>query len=282
MRAVFMKVENESAASFHVEENLIGSFDAPWHFHPEFELTQIIESRGKRFVGDHIEPFAQGDLVLLGPNLPHLWLNDPGTKRAHAVVVQFLPSFMGPDFLKLPEAREVSRLLDKAGRGLHFRGKTAVAAGEAMRRLLKLQGMERLLQLLEILRTLASARYVRVLSGAKFHPVLDTKAEERINRACRFIIGHFQEDIGLNEVAGAACMSPAAFSRYFKQLTGSNVIEFLTQTRVDAATRLLIETDQSVAEICYATGFNNLSNFNRRFRSIKGLSPSELRRQWRD
>ena len=274
-----MKVESELTASFHVEENVLSCFDAPWHFHPEFELTWIVESRGKRFIGDSIEPFDEGDLVLLGPDLPHFWVNDPATHRARSVVVQFLPNFAGSEFLHLPEMREVARLMERAGRGLHFQGKGAEAARKAMRRLQSLHGLERLTQLLDLLRMLAGARGVRVLSGAKFNPVLDTRAGERINRACRFVIGHFQEDIGLKDVAAEACMSPAAFSRYFKQVTGRNVNTFLTQTRVDAATRLLLETDQSIAEICYATGFNNLSNFNRRFRESKAATPMELRRR---
>jgi AraC-like DNA-binding protein len=274
-----MKIERGSAASFHVEENVLRSFDAPWHFHPECELTLIVESRGKRFVGDSIEPFHQGDLVLLGPDLPHFWVNDPDTTRAHAVVVQFLPDFAGPEFLNLPEMREVARLMERAGRGLHFRGRTAAEAGELIRRLPELQGLERFMQLLNLLRMLACARGGRALSGANFNPVLDRRAGERINRACRFVIGHYHEDIGLEDVASVACMSPSAFSRYFKQVTGRNVTAFLTQTRVDAAARLLLETEHPVTEICYATGFNNLSNFNRRFRASKGVTPRELRRQ---
>ena len=124
---------------------------------------------------------------------------------------------------------------------------------------------------------LAATDEARSLSSSGFRPVLDARAGERINRAYQFVFAHFREDIGLPEVAAAVGMSPAAFSRYFKRITGTNVIAFLTQTRIDHAARLLLETGQSISEICYACGFNNLSNFNRRFRSSRGMAPKEFR-----
>jgi len=279
MRAAFEKVETNSAASFHVQQRVVHAFDAPWHYHPEYELTFIAESCGRRLVGDRIEPFRQGDLVLLGPHLPHLWVNDPGTTRAQSVVVQFLPDFAGREFLNLPEMGGVARLLKRAARGLHFRGKAALPVTKAMQSLLSVTGLARFTLLLEILGMLASSAGGRPLSGKAFNPVLDTRASERINRAYRFVLAHFRENIGLEDVASIAGMSPAAFSRYFKQLTRQNVKDFLTQTRLDHSARLLLETEQSVSEICYASGFNNLSNFNRRFLESRTMTPTEFRRQ---
>jgi len=279
MRAIFEKVELDSSSSFHVEERSLPRFDAPWHFHPEFELTLIVASRGRRFVGDSIEPFRTGDMVLLGPELPHLWANDPGYGRAHSIVLQFLPGFAGSGFMDVPEMREIAGLLARAGRGLQFHGPRPLKAAEALRQLPSTRGFERFAKVLDILEMLSAAQGARPLSSLAFRPALDSRAGERINRAYRFVFAHFREEIGLPEVATAAGMSTAAFSRYFKKVTGRNVIAFLTRTRVDHAARLLLDTDLTVSEIAYACGFNNLSNFNRRFRQARGMPPGDFRKQ---
>lgn len=277
MRAIFEKVERDPASSFRIMPLKVRSFEGRWHFHPEYELTLILKSRGRRFVGDSIERFQEGDLVLIGPNLPHFWVSDQGTKRAEAVVIQFLEDFAGGQFFSIPEVSELEGLLERSNRGLHFRGKIALKGAKAIAELPRLKGIQRFTRTLEILCLLASARDARPLSSPLFRPVLDLRASERINRACRYVFDHFLEPIGLKEIAAEAGMSPAAFSRYFKRMTGRNVVTLLSQTRLGHATRLLLDTEWTVARICFESGFNNISNFNRQFLALHGTTPS----QWR-
>ena len=280
MRPRFEKVLVGPDRSFHVEERTIARFDAPWHFHPELELTLIVASRGRRFVGDSIEPFAEGDLVLLGPNLPHFWHNEgrqaPGT-RSHSVVVQFRQDFLGPEIWTKPEFAAVRALCARSVRGLHFSGPTATRAAAEMRTLPALESFPRLLALLGVLELLAGAQRARPLASAAYEPSLDARAEDRLARVYTFLMRSFRDHLSLAQIARVAAMSPGAFSRYFKRATGRNVSVFLNELRVDHAGRLLRETPRRVADVAAEAAFPTLSNFNRRFRERMGLTPSGYR-----
>lgn len=280
VRPRFEKVSAGLDRSFHVEERRIARFDSPWHFHPEFELTLIVESRGRRFVGDSIEPFAEGDLVLLGPNLPHFWHNEgrqaPGAK-AHSVVVQFRKDFLGQEIWDKPEFTAVRNLCARAARGLHFSGLAARRASAGMRTLPTLSGLPRLLELLAILEGLADARHTRALASAAYEPSLDSRAEERLARVYTFLMRSFRDPLTLAQIARVAAMNREAFSRYFKRATGRNVSAFLNELRIDDAGRLLRETSRRVADIATEAGFATLSNFNRRFRERTGVTPRDYR-----
>ncbi len=280
MRARFEKIRTPPNRSFYVEERRLARFDAPWHFHPEIELTLIVASRGRRFVGDSIERFGEGDLVLLGPNLPHFWHNDsrqPVARPARAVVVQILPDFLGSDLWTKPEFVGVRRLLARSTRGLHFTGRNAVAAREKLRSLPGRGGLKAVCALFEILEILATTRQVRALASAVYSPNLDRRSEARLARVYGYLISNFSETITLAEVARVAAMTPAAFSRYFKRATGRNVSVFINELRIDHAAKLLSETGRGVAAIAADAGFATLSNFNRRFLERMHCTPREYR-----
>lgn len=281
MRARFENLVPVAGRSFHVAERRLARFDAPWHFHPEVELTYILSSRGRRFVGDSIEPFAAGDLVLLGSNLPHFWHNEAtGRHRsepAHSIVVQFRPQFLGAEFMEAPELARVRRLIERAGRGLAFSAARLPRVVEGLTALTRLQGLPALVQLLSLLDELAGAR-ARLLATEAYAPRLDLKAESRLARAYAFMLGHFRDPITLEQIARVASMTPSAFSRFFKRSTGRNVSVVLNEVRVGHAAQQLQGGDSGVAEIAYAAGFPTLSNFNRRFREQLGRSPTEFRR----
>lgn len=266
--------------SFHVEERSIARFDAPWHFHPEIELTLIVASRGRRFVGDSIEPFAEGDLVLLGPNLPHFWHNEgrqpPGAK-AHSVVTQFRRDFLGPEIWAKPEFSAVRNLCARSVRGLQFPGPAGRQAAARLRALPALEGLPRLLELLAVLGLLAAARGSRPLASAAYVPSIDSRAEERLARVYTFLMRNFRDSLSLTQIARVAAMTPEAFSRYFKRATGRNVSVFLNELRIDHAGRRLRETPCRVADIAAEAGFPALSNFNRRFRERTGFTPRAYR-----
>jgi AraC-like DNA-binding protein len=280
MRPRFEKISAGSDCSFRVEERTLARFDAPWHFHPELELTLIVASRGRRFVGDSIEPFAEGDLVLLGSNLPHFWHNEgqqPPAGKAHSVVVHFRADFLGTDIWTKPEFAAMKRLCARASRGLHFSGAAARQASAQIQVLPSLNGLARLLALLTICDRLAGARAVRPLASAAYEPSLDTRDEERLARVYAFLVRNFCDQLSLAQISRVAAMSPEAFSRYFKRVTGRNVSVFLNELRIDHAGRLLRETPRRVTDIAAAAGFPTLSNFNRRFRKRTGCTPRAYR-----
>jgi len=279
-KAGFELIPKSDLHSFAVKEFTLPRFKAPWHFHPECELTLIAQSGGRRFVGDSIEPFSPGDLVLIGSNLPHYWRNGEEKRKSpsQAVVVHFREECFGVDFLGLPELAGVRNLLLRARRGLQFSGKTRDTVAELMRGMPSCKGLSRVLTLLQIFKLLVESDEARILSSSGFLPVLDAFAGERINRAYRFIFEHFAEPIRHEDIARDAAMSLSAFCHYFKRVTGRTLTDFINEVRIGHASRLLIETDQPVSKIAFDSGFESLSNFNQRFRKLTGTSPKEYRK----
>ena len=255
-------------------------FTAPWHFHPECELTLIVSSRGLRYVGDSIEPFCEGDLVLLGPNVPHFWKSDEANGRmeemASSVVVQFREDFLGRDFWGTPEFAKIARLLQNAGRGLKFTGVTQRKVAALMQKLPRVEGARRLINLLSILDVLAQSTQAQALSSLGFTPMLNLFDAERINKVHEHVYARLGEPIYQPQVAELVHMSPASFSRFFRQKTGRTFSAFVNEVRIGRAARLLTEEAMNITEACYACGFENLSNFNRRFREIKQMTPREF------
>jgi len=236
-------------------------------------------------VGDSIAPFAAGDLVLLGANLPHFWQNEHAKRagraegeRARAVVVQFREDFLGAEVWSRPEFASVRRLLTRAARGLHFTGAVARAAAGELRDLPGRSGLAALTSLLNVLERLAGDRRARPLASVSYAPVLDRRAEARLARVYAFAAAHFREAVTLPQLARAAAMTPAAFSRYFKRSTGRTPSDFLNDLRIEHACRLLRESDRTVTDLAAEAGFPTLTNFNRRFRERTGATPRDYRR----
>jgi AraC-like DNA-binding protein len=269
--------QDDSFACFDFE---LERFQCPFHYHPEIELTLIVASTGQRFVGDHIARFAAGDLVLMGPNLPHMYFNDSTfSGRARSVVLQFLPEFLGEEFMQRGELRAIQALLERSGNGLVFRGQTRDTVAPMMERLVQLEGFERLMVFLRILQILAAARDEgQPLASRSFSPSLALYQGERINRVCELISRKFRDDVTQKEAARLAQMSVPSFSRFFRRVTNRTFRAFLNEVRIGHAAQSLLETDRTVAEICYECGYSNLSNFNRQFLRLRKVSPRDYRR----
>jgi AraC-like DNA-binding protein len=278
LRAAFEKITPQPSASFICRRIEGARFEAPYHYHPELELTCILRSSGHRFVGDSVEPFGSGDLVLLGPNLPHVWLNPPTCRQAQTVFAQFLPDFLGAKFFDLPEFHAVRRLVQRSARGLVFSASTRKKVSAMLETLAELSDTPRLLALLNVLVVLASDRAARPLCSPRYAPSHDASSGEKINAVYRHLAGNFRETIFQADVARRVGLSPAAFSRFFRRATGRGFTETLNDIRLGHACEMLRETDRTVAEICYECGFENLANFNRQFRRRHTLSPREWRR----
>lgn len=285
MKPVLEHLPLEAQESFVVKSFDYPYYPTPWHYHPEYEIVLVTESRGKRFIGDRITDFEPGDLAFIGPNLPHLYRNEPEYYaeepglRARSIVVHFLATSFGNDLLSLPEAEGVKRLLDRSARGLHVTGGANAAVSRLLHDMVELKGFPRLLKLLEALSVLAeSSEWEYIASpGVTGHNERDS---DRLNRVFEFVMQEFHREIRIAEVADMVHMSETAFSRYFRQRTRKTFSEFVGEIRLGHASKLLIEDKLSVAEICYESGFNNLSNFNRQFRAFYQTSPLGFKKMY--
>jgi AraC-like DNA-binding protein len=256
-------------------------FGVYWHFHPEYQLTLVTRGRGRRFVGDHVGRFGPGDLVLTGPNLPHMWCSGRAPSRPdESLMIQFPEDLIGASLLGLPEMTPIRRLLESSRRGVRFEGAARQQAARAMTRLGSLRGPARVIALLDLLRVLAEAPRVQVLSSRALAPADRAGDRERIDEICRLIAERASGPFLLADAAGAAHMSVPAFTRFFRKRTKKTFVEYLTEIRIGNACRLLVETDTAVRRISAASGFSSLTNFNRRFRDLKGMSPQAFRRQF--
>jgi AraC-like DNA-binding protein len=287
MRAQFEDVRWTDHESFLVRDYDLPRFSVPWHFHPEIELTLILEGAGDRCVGDDLEPFEAGDLVLLGPNLPHYWHSHQsadtpakGRGRARAIVVQLREESFGKRFFNLPETEPWLRLLERSRQGLFYGGGVAATVAREMQKLLKASATQRLLGLLGILQHLADGLPgARALASQHYLPDCDHRTADRVRKVYQFLYAHLGEPIGLDDVAHVAGMSSAAFSRYCRRVTGRTLTRLIAELRVTQACKHLTDTDQSVSEIAFASGFQSISNFNRVFHDLKGENPMSFRRK---
>ena len=258
------------------------SFECPWHAHPEYELILVLESNGYRVVGDNVAEIKSGDLVLVGPDLPHIWKNDPhgaGTHFVHAILLQFERRFLADSLLQFPALAHIRRLLERSERGLHFVGRTQDRIIDLMIEMQEMERYQQFLQLMKILGILADSPDARELASAGLIPKAVHYDQERMNRVFEFISVHLDQCLRLKDAAKVINLSESAFSRFFRLHTGRTFPSFVNELRVGRACRLLVETGKSITEISYQCGFSNLSNFNRQFLRAKQLSPTIFRRE---
>ena len=263
---------------FAVQENTFPNFLKVWHYHAELELVVIKKSHGTRFVGDSVENFKPGEIILIGKNLPHMWLNDDSFFQkdpdliASAFSIHFKEDFLGLDFLNLYSAEHLSKLFKKAERGIQFLDLN-FPIEDAIKEILEEQDeFQKLIQLLQILQHLAKHDNIKLLASEGY---LHTKVTEGSDEIHEYIFKNFHRSVQLNDVAAVAGMNPSAFSRYFKRIHRKTFSRYLIEIRIGFACKLLMEDESSISSICYSSGFNNLSNFNKQFRKLKGMNPSE-------
>lgn len=261
-------------------------FDPNWHFHSEYQLFIVLSGSGTRFIGDHVEPFKSGDLVLTGPNLPHLWRSDPeyfeGDKArwTEGIVIYFPEDFFGNQFLQKLEMVQVRQLLTRAESGISFRGKTADMIRRMMVALLEARDFDSILRMLNILQVLAQSDEFQVLANPGYSNSLKESDTERMNKVHAYVMKNFREKITLEEVAALASMTPSSFSRYFKTHANKTFSEFLTSIRIGYSCKLLLEKKMKISQACYDSGFNTLSNFNRQFKTFTHCSPLAYRNRY--
>lgn len=269
-----------------VESNLFKSiiqennkeFDYPWHYHPEYELTYILTSHGVRYVGNSIENFFDDDLVLLGSNLPHCWINtSEQQQQASAIVVYIKEEFLDETWMQSCEFEAIRKLLHLSAKGIKFDKAVALKVKQKCFDLLKLPPLERLILLLQILQELAQTTQFHLLCELGFSYALNDSNNERINTIYQYIQKHYREKISLRGIAAEVNMSEEYFSRFFSKVMKKPFFEFLNEYKINRACKLLIETDKQVSEVCYASGFESIPFFFRQFKKFKDCQPKMYR-----
>ena len=278
MKAHLEPIAAVEATCLHTRNVLESHFNHPLHYHPEIELTYIVRSRGTRLIGDHIGMFEEGDLCLIGANLPHQYINTfVPAGGAEAEVLQFDRSFSHGFIDATPELLPFARLLDRAGLGLVFDKAVADDAGRLMRGLRLDVGFARMRLFMDLIDCLIRSPKSRTLASPGYTGAGKPEDSERLQSACQYILDHFAEELDHSVLAAKANLAPASFSRLFKRVTGKTCTAFINEIRLGHACRLLQETGEPVTGIAFECGFRNLSNFNRRFRGQYHCSPREYR-----
>lgn len=265
--------------SLRVSHNLFNHFLRIWHFHEEFELVLILKSSGMRFVGDSIEEFDVGDLVLIGKNLPHMWLNaekyfkNDSTLQAEAIAIHFKYEFLGTAFFKVPEMQQIRQLLEMASQGIKFEhiSKTLM---EEIKNLVTLDATSKIIKLIAILNILSKHQDYQLLSSNGFVHTFHKTENRRLDKMYEYIFQNFNKPISASDVAAILNMNKSAFSRFFKKIHRKPFTKYLNELRIGYACKLLLAGNEPITSIGYLCGFNNISNFNRQFKIIKGESPT--------
>lgn len=268
------------AESFKAWEHGYPFHTVRWHFHPEFELHHVVETRGRYFVGDFIGNFEPGNLVLTGPNLPHNWISDvpPGIEiPLRGRVLQFSEQFVRDATAVIPELSSILPVLDLSRQGVLFAPETGSRVGLILRDLIVAKGVRRIELFMAIVGILSCARDTTALTSAGYLPDPPGFMSTGINEALAYINLNLSEPFGERELAAISGLSPGAFSRSFRRHTGMTLGQYVNRLRINLACQLLMsEACKSITDVCYASGFRNVSNFNRQFLRQKGMPPSRF------
>lgn len=286
MKKPLQKSKIPSNKVFVIKELRESYLDKYWHSHEEYQLNVILKGRGTRYIGDHMKPFKEGDLVLTGPNLPHVWRSDnayfdpENGLDTHDIVIYFPESFLGKDALEKEEFEEIGKLLTKADRGLEITGRTNRTVTKMMKDLVHRKGGASIIGLLEILEVLARSTEMEPITHIDYKSNYTANEKDKISEILEYVLKNFKEKITLQDVASLANMSESAFSRYFKARVNKSFSDFLGDVRISNARRLLHDEDLNISQICYESGFPTLSNFNKQFKDRIGKTPLNYKKEY--
>jgi AraC-like DNA-binding protein len=274
MRAKFEKIGGEDRL-LHVFERAEPTFPFHWHYHPEFELTLILEGSGQRLIGDSVEEYVPGDLVLLGSNIPHTYHSGPVEGKHRALVFQFRPGLLGESFLALPEMKSLRLFLAQAAYGLSFRFPGGAQRAAISDRLCDLPSRTESAQVLGLLGIFDSLAHDAVVQPICEHNLLPTRVEDqqRIHTICALLCKNYHRGIDYQKLSEKLNLSQASLCRLFRRSTGKTMTDYVNEYRISMAAQLLKETDKSMLEIAFEVGFGNYSHFNRQFKKSRGKTP---------
>lgn len=286
MKRIISKSAIPEFRAFVIKKITAPHFDPTFHLHPEFQLSFVTKGEGTRFVGDNIKSFRDGDLVLTGPNLPHVWRSDNkyfeknSSLSTTVIVIYFHDHFLGETLHQKEEMENINRLFQRSERGLEITGTTKSVVSKMVRHLLGLKGMESIIQLLKILNVLAKSSECHFITNHHLG-TSNTEAEtNRMNKVYGYVMKNFKHKISLDEVAGMVNMTRTSFSRYFKSRVNKSFSDFLKEIRIEYACKLLQEEKMNIDSIGYECGFQTLSNFNKQFKNVMEKQPHCYRKEY--
>src|SRR5665647_72142 len=285
MKPQLLKISSEPTCSFSVRQDRVPYVNNRWHYHPEVELIYFKEGQGTQFIGDNINLFQPGDVILVGADLPHYWSFDDKyfnsqIEEPNVFVTHFCDNFWGKDFLNIPENLPLKNILETAKRGIQVTGETKEYIGQLLEEMLNSVGCRKILLLLEALITIANSDNFKLLSSIGFQPNIRETENDRINSIYQYSLANYKRKIQMEEVAAVACMSPNSFCRFFKSKTRKTYSNFLIEIRVGIACKLLIGNNLSIKQICYESGFNNVASFHKYFKLITNKTPLNYQREF--
>lgn len=274
----------DSHIHYYIED--LPHFIVPWHYHPAIEIMYITRGIGTRFVGDCIEQYEEGDVCMIGPNLPHEWRNDDAYfdkesgLRATCICLFFKREIFDPNFIRLPEMNNIRDLIERSRRGLKFTGNSKLEITWFIRSSVNDVGVRKVTNLLTLLELMATSTEYELLASVGFTNSVNSEDFERFNKVYKFLVKNFATSIRLEEVSTLVGLTPTAFCRYFKERTKKTFVEYLNEMRIGYSKKLLLENKMKISTISGEVGFPNLSNFISQFKKVTGMSPSQFQKQF--
>ena len=286
MTASLKKISVKEDESFFIgifQDNMEKS---TWHYHNNYEISFITEGSGKRIVADSIEEFQPGDLVFIGRNLPHVWISDkeihtPTTRSLEMVFLQFTSEVFSSQLLSLPELKYVAKAIELSERGIQIVGQTLNEVSEIMLQLPYLKSFDRMLHFFRLMDIIGRSETNIPLASKEFLKLRFKTGNKRIAAIHEYLMNNYREEVDLKRLAELVNMAEGSLCRFFKMNMGMTVFEYLNQLKVELACKLLMDNDLSILEVCLDSGYNNLSHFNKQFRKINGIPPSEYRNRFK-
>ncbi|MFI5451939.1 AraC family transcriptional regulator [Pedobacter sp. UC225_61] len=283
MKPQLLKVSTDLIHSFSARKDVVPDINSHWHYHPEVELIYFAKGSGIQFIGDSIESFNSGDVILVGSNVPHYWRFDSITEDDHDVdvrVIHFNENFWGADFLDIPENKELKDLLKQSQLGVQIIGAARKEVAKLITNVIETNGSRKIINLMEALLSIAATKEVKhlVSMGFKYH--FQELEKDRMHSIYNYTISNFKEKIDLKTIAEVAKISPNSFCKYFKSRSKKTYSRFINEIRVSHACKLLMDGKVNVKEVCYDSGFYNFASFHQYFKSITGKSPLQYQKSF--
>jgi AraC-like DNA-binding protein/quercetin dioxygenase-like cupin family protein len=281
MKPFFQKLVAAPSQSVILFDEERPHFSVPWHFHPEIEILYVVKSSGTNYVGDGIHRFSEGEISIIGENVPHWWKSDreysagEDNSGMKALIIQFNKDIFGPNFINLPEMNAIKDLLDRSQRGIQFLDNSRKLIATQIVKIFQQSGIYLITELIVLLDLMAKADKYNYRSSIGYSKTINTYDFYRFNKIYEHVIMNLTKPIRLEEVANKVNLSPTAFCRYFKKHTGKTFLNFLNEIRIGHACKMMVEEKMTISGASLESGFNNLSHFNEQFKRVMKLTPTE-------
>ncbi|QCX37598.1 helix-turn-helix domain-containing protein [Aureibaculum algae] len=283
MKLVIKNTETLVHKRLNILKKEVACLEAAWHYHSQYELLYISKSNGIRFVGDSVSNFSAGDLVLVGPYLPHLWRNDASyysgerTNRVKTIITKFNKDFIGEGTFNNPNFSKINKMLEESKYGICFDNSVSKKLHDQLIKLADLSITEQSIKLLDILHQLSITNSKVVLSSSDMRQYTSENSD-KLDLVLKFISDNYSSHITLNDIADVACMTTNSFCRFFKKMTNKSFTQFLNEVRIRHASRLLVQNNIPISEACYLVGYNSVTNFHKQFKQIMNCTPKGYRK----